>query len=98
MSTITLNLKDTVANDFQCFAQTHGLQPEEALEFLLNTGVLLDNDEPIPEEHLDDIMEGWAEATRREGMDLEDFIALRRVERAEAKKQREMGSKTGIAA
>jgi hypothetical protein len=88
MTAITLKVNEAVAQKFETFAQTRGLEPEAAFELLLEkedttAGAyhLYETDEPIPEAFLGDVLEGWAQATRKEGIPADEYFAMRREER-----------------
>ena len=89
---MTLLLKPEIEKRFQSFAQTRGLKPEEALEMLLEQGQDgYEEDEVgdiVPEEHVAGIMRGIASIQNgEEGIELNDYIALRRAEKEEQKKR-----------
>jgi predicted transcriptional regulator len=55
---------------------------------MLEEHCMYEDDEPITEEDWKHIEEGLAQAARGEGMELEEYTALRRMERAEARAKR----------
>jgi hypothetical protein len=88
MTAITLKVNEALAQKFETFAQTRGLEPEVAFELLLDTKdshesayCIYETDEPIPDSFWEEIEEGLAQVARGEGMPAEEYFAQRREER-----------------
>jgi hypothetical protein len=92
----TIHLSDAIvealkAHDIQDFdnyvvrAILEKLQSDDMSEISTVTNL----EEYVPDAHVAGIMQGLEEVMRGEGMEIEEYIALRRAQKAEAKKQRE---------
>lgn len=80
---LTIETTAEIIAQFESFATSHGLEPGEALEILLDS-----YDEPS-EEDIEAIGRGLTEARAGLGTPLEDFITERRLERAARRAEHE---------
>jgi hypothetical protein len=94
--TITVKVSEELAHkletmpdrdEFVSVALTEKIKSDHAKMLEEEYGIY-ETDDPIPDDFWKDIEEGLAQAARGEGMELEEFAALRRVERAEARAKR----------